>query len=178
MAVWSSGGLTVYHGTDVVSASLPNIVLGQPVNFGIRLNLCRPGTDFGQGFYTTTSLHQARQWANSKVRRVRRRTHTSGIVLQFDLDRDRLAALESLVFVRAIPDFWDFVTHCRSGGAVHGRRGATTKYDVVYGPVTIWPSLLLILDCDQISFHTQRAAGILPPPTVAAIASAAAGGFF
>jgi hypothetical protein len=177
MAVWSNGGLTVYHGTDVASANLSTPVLGQQVPFSAQLNRCRPATDFGLGFYTTTSLHQAQQWANSKVRRVRRRRRTAGLVLEFDLDRDRLAALESLVFVRAISDFWDFVAHCRLGGSVHGRRGGTAEYDVVYGLVTIWPSLLLILDCDQISFHSQRAVGILPRPTVAAIASTAHGLF-
>ena len=111
------------------------------------------------------------------MRRVRRKNKTLGLVLQFDLDRDWLAVLESLVFVRAIPDCWDFVTHCRFGGAVHSRRGATAEYDVVYGLVTIWPPLLLILDCDQISFHTQRVVGNLPRPTVAAIASATGGLF-
>jgi hypothetical protein len=175
MASWSNGRLTVYHGTDVVSANLP--VAGQQAPFSVQLSQCRPATDFGRGFYTTTSIHQARQWANSKVRRIRRRNRTAGLVLRFDLDRDRLAKLESLVFVRPIQDYWDFVTHCRSGGFVHGRRGSTREYDVVYGLVTMWPSLLLIQDCDQISFHTNIAVGILPNPTVAAIASATTGLF-
>lgn len=176
MTGWSNGDLTVYHGTDVFSANLSVPVTGR-VPFPVQLNRCRPATDFGRGFYTTSSLHQARQWANSKVRRVRRRNRTLGLVLRFDLDRDQLAALESLVFVRAIPDYWDFVAHCRSGGAVHGRRGPTGEYDVVYGLVTMWPSLLLIQDCDQLSFHTNSAVRILPDPTVAAMASAPTGLF-
>jgi hypothetical protein len=139
MASWSNGRLTVYHGTDAVSANLPVPVAGQQAPFSVQLSQCRPATDFGRGFYTTTSIHQARQWANSKVRRVRRRNRTAGLVLRFDLDRDRLAKLESLVFVRPIQDYWDFVTHCRSGGSVHGRRGSTREYDVVYGLVTMWP---------------------------------------
>jgi len=177
MASWSNGRLTVYHGTDAVSANLPVPVAGQQAPFSVQLSQCRPATDFGRGFYTPTSIHQARQWANSKVRRVRRRNRTAGLVLRFDLDRDRLAKLESLVFVRPIQDYWDFVTHCRSGGSVHGRRGSTREYDVVYGLVTMWPSLLLIQDCDQISFHSNSAVGILPNPTVAAIASATTGLF-
>jgi hypothetical protein len=177
MARWSNGSLAVYHGTDSVSANVAITAAGRPAPFSVQLSQCRPATDFGRGFYTTTSVHQAQQWANSKVRRVRRRNPTVGLVLKFDLDRDRLASLESLVFVRPIQDYWDFVTHCRSGGSVHGRVGSTGEYDVVYGLVTMWPSLLLIQDCDQISFHTNSAVGILPNPTVAAIASATNGLF-
>jgi len=176
---WSSGDLPIYHGTDTYSAGSGSVVRGQNVSFVVQLNRCRKATDFGQGFYAATSRHQAEQWANAKVRRVR--THhsaTKGLVLQFDLDRDQLAALQSLVFIRPISDFWDFVTHCRSGGPVHSRRGQTKEYDVVYGLVTIWPSLLLIQDCDQISFHTQRAVQILTrQPAAAAVASSASGLF-
>jgi hypothetical protein len=173
---WSGGDLSVYHGTDTVSANLLGAAQGRLVPFSVQLNRCRKVTDFGQGFYVTTSSHQAQQWANAKVRRVRR--GAKGLVLRFDLDRDQLAALQSLVFVRPISDFWDFVTHCRSGGNVHSRRGPTQEYDVVYGLVTIWPSLLLIQDCDQISFHTRRAVQVLPQwPTAEAVASSANGLF-
>jgi hypothetical protein len=50
--------------------------------------------------------------------------------------------------------------------------------DVVYGLVTIWPSRLLIQDCDQISFHTNRAARGLRKRRVAAMALQADGGLF
>jgi hypothetical protein len=185
MPVWSGGDLAVYHGTDTFSLGLAGLVQGQQVNFVVQLPLCRPATDFGRGFYTTTSQHQARQWANAKVRRVSRRNQTLGLVLKFNVDRDRLAALQSLVFVRAIQDFWDFVSHCRNGGLVHNRGGrrrsyrGNAGYDVVYGPVTIWPSLLLIQDCDQVSFHTNAAIGILSQtPQAADVAILANGGFF
>jgi hypothetical protein len=69
--------------------------------FVVNLSLCRPLTDFGQGFYTTTSLHQAREWANARVRRVLAPTqqHTA-VVIQFSLDRDWLARLDALAFAR------------------------------------------------------------------------------
>jgi hypothetical protein len=176
---WANGSLAVYHGTDTNSLPGPGpFQAGQKLSFVVNLALCRPATDFGQGFYTTTSLHQAREWANARVRRLPpMRMQPQAIVLQFDLDRDWLATLESLVFVRAIIDFWDFVAHCRAGRTVHHRQGGNVKYDVVYGLVTIWPQRLLIQDCDQISFHTPAAAGGLNQPSVAAVANTVDGLF-
>jgi hypothetical protein len=54
-------------------------------------------------FYTTTSLHQARQWANARIRRAAAAASpvsTLGLVLQFDLDRDWLATQETAKEVR------------------------------------------------------------------------------
>src|SRR5436305_603052 len=128
MPAWANGKLTVYHGTDTRSLAVgAGAAAGTTLTgFMVNLSMCRPATDVEQGFYTTTSLHQAREWANSRVRRRR----SQGIVLQFDLDRDWLAGLETLVFVRAIQDYWDFVTHCRSGLAVHARASSNSAYDV------------------------------------------------
>jgi hypothetical protein len=172
MPPWTSGNLIVYHGTDSHAlASYGTIARNAVLNrFTVNLPLCRPATDFGQGFYTTTSLHQAKEWANSKVRRVTAGGGTTaGVVLQFELDRTWLASQETLVFVRAINDYWDFVTHCRAGLPVHNRplpRSPNDPFDVVYGLVTIWPSRLLIQDCDQISFHTDRSVRGLQHPRV------------
>ena len=101
----------------------------------------------------------------------------TGLVLQFDLDRDWLASQEMLVFVREAPDFWDFVTHCRAGLTVHARAQPNVAYDVVFGLVTIWQQRLLIQNCDQISFHTTAAVGYLNQPVVADVASSADGLF-
>jgi hypothetical protein len=186
MPVWVNGNLVVYHGTDTLALTAygklkPEATIGR---FAVNLSLCRPATDFGRGFYTTTSLHQAKEWANARVRRVAVPAGSGpnvGLILQFDLNRDWLATQETLVFVRAIQHYWDFVTHCRAGLAVHNRslpRSPHDPYDVVYGLVTIWPSRLLIQDCDQISFHTDRAARGLRKPVVAAMALQADGGLF
>jgi hypothetical protein len=180
MPPWANGKLTVYHGTDTqtIAAHGPFRVGGRLGSFAADLIYCRPATDFGRGFYTTTSLHQAREWANARVRRLPANPmQPKGLVLQFDLDRDRLATQESLVFVRAISDYWDFVAHCRAGLAVHARARPKVAYDVVYGLVTIWPSRLLIQDCDQISFHTTVAVGRLNKPSVADIATTTDGLF-
>ena len=159
MPLWRNKDLVVYHGTD--NQSVPN-----PGTMTINLARCRPLTDFGQGFYCTTSLHQAEQWANTRVHRTRaaRRPAPIAIVLAFQLSRDWLASLETLAFVRPINDFWDLVEDCRNGFPPHQRPtpfGAC--YDIVFGPVTLWPQRLVIQDCDQISFHTQRAVRGLSP---------------
>ena len=186
MPVWVNGNLKVYHGTDTQALTAygelkPGVTIGR---FAVDLSICRAATDFGRCFYTTTSLHQAKEWANARIRRVAISAGSGlnvGLVLQFDLNRDWLATLETLVFVRATQDFWDFVAHCRAGLAVHNRslpRSPHDPYDVVYGLVTIWPSRLLIQDCDQISFHTDRAARGLREPQIAAMALQADGGLF
>jgi hypothetical protein len=154
---WTNPPLRVYHGTDSNSVGLVARGAGLPP-FAVNLALCRPFSDFGQGFYTTTRLHQARQWANMRVLRAPRQGNPFAVVIRFDLDRDWLASLESLAFVRPIRDFWRLVTDCRHGFPPHQRVAPhPTAYDAVYGPVTLWPQQLVIADCDQISFHTRRA---------------------
>jgi len=168
---WSNGPLTVYHGCDDQSAN--NIVKN-----GINLALCKVLTDFGQGFYTTTSLKQAKNWANQRCNRIKIRGGGTGsqatgrmsTEIQFDIDRDLIARQEILFFIieNSNSDYWDFVTHCRTVAPVqHKPTGG--KYDVVAGPVSLWPQRLIIKDCDQISFHTpnllrslQRVRNIIP----------------
>ncbi len=81
-------------------------------------------------------------------------------VITFEIDRDKLAGLQSLAFMRETTDFWDFVEHCRAGRySLHGRAGGI--YDVVYGLVTVWTQTLILADCDQVSFHTNSGIAIL-----------------
>lgn len=163
MPQWTNPRLTVYHGTDNRSAGLTGPArVNASVGFLPNLAFCRPFTDFGQGFYTTTNLHQARQWANT---RVLSRASAYAVVLRFDLDRDWLATLDALAFTRPTADFWALVTDCRQGFPPHQRPPPSPlPYDVVYGPVTLWPQILVIADCDQVSFHTQNAVAGLGQP--------------
>lgn len=180
--MWPSRLLTLFHGTD--DHSIAGASFGPPLapntslpRFAVSLSRCKPLTDFGQGFYTTTSFHQAREWANTRTRRLSRSGSAQAVVLRFVVDLDRLAALESLVFVRATPDYWSFVGACRGGTTPHGRSGPVQAFDAVFGPVTIWPQRLLISDCDQISFHTTNAVAILGHPVVHAIGQLPSGFF-
>jgi hypothetical protein len=38
------------------------------------------------------------------------------------------------------------------------------NYDVVFGPVSLGRQQFVIKDADQVSFHTEAALKILPPP--------------
>ena len=169
MPAWNNKDLVVYHGTDDISLRAQGVPLGATLQFTVNLALCRPFTDFGQGFYTTTSLHQARQWANTRVLRSIAPTGPAptAVVLSFQLSRDWLATLDALAFVRPTNDFWDLVQDCRNGFPPHQRlRSSSACYAVVYGPVTLWPQRLVIQDCDQVSFHSQAAVLGLRNPAV------------
>ena len=171
MPQWLNKDLYVYHGTDSNSAGGASITSGSSIPFVINLALCRPWTDFGQGFYVTTNQHQARQWANTRVDKLAAGLPPSSpapvaTVLQFRLERDGLANLDSLAFVLGTHDFWALVTDCRGRFPPHQRAGVQAEYDVVYGPVTLWPQILLIQDCDQISFHTSAGVARLLDPVL------------
>lgn len=98
---WGKGDLIVYHGTTDGHADLIR-------RNGVDPTTGRTITDFGRGFYTTTSFTQARDWANKKQER-----HGAGnaAVMQFTINRDWLSGLRSLVFVIEVgtAGYWDFV---------------------------------------------------------------------
>ena len=152
--VWTNQRLTLYHGT--LDIYVKSILKGVNVNRG-KLN-----TDFGRGFYTTTLLRQAESWARQLSQQ---HSGTKPAVIGFDVDRDHLAARESLWFVRGsfnADDFWSLVFHCRKGRKKHARKTNQGWYDVVIGPVAaFWRQRLIIGDVDQVSFHTNRAAKLL-----------------
>lgn len=187
--VWNNNVLMLYHGTDNYSVASTdhrdargdptelrltpnpnNIYIGPNVDFGAQ-NV-RSGTEFGPGFYTTTSAHQARQWANQRVRRINapRQPPEIAVLLRFQIDREAFQQLkpEMISFVRDDPVFWDFVVYARKHGRRSHLRPADPNrvhfpemYEVVHGPVTIWQQTLVIKDCDQVSFHSLRAVGAL-----------------
>jgi Protein of unknown function (DUF3990) len=179
---WSNRDINLFHGTNTHALSLTSPALYQRLSgFSINLSQCRPLTDFGRGFYTTTNDHQARQWANDSARRLASRSPSiasHAIVLVFSLKRDWLAGLEALCFVRPTQDYFDLVADCRSGFPPHQRNPAPNRhYDVVYGPVSLGFQRLVIHDCDQISFHDQIVANGLPTPILHDVGTGAGGLF-
>lgn len=151
---WTNQHLVVYHGTlDTHVGS----ILG-----GINLAHSRVHTDFGRGFYTTTVERQARAWAWSLAQRS---PGTAPAVVRFAVDRDQLAALECVCFVRGsfdADDFWGLVYRCRTLGQHHARVMNAGWYDMVVGPVAAsWRQRLMIYDADQIGFCTPRAISLL-----------------
>jgi hypothetical protein len=181
MPRWSNGPLTVFHGTDsdALAGYGPLALHTALSGFTISIARCRRKTDFGQGFYLTTYDHQARQWANVRVRKgyASRGVVSHGVVLSFTIDRDLLASADVLAFVVATPDYWDLVHDCRIGFTPHARPGAKRAYDVVYGPVSLWRQELTIHDCDQISIHDPTLAGNMPAPVIYQIATTPSGLF-
>lgn len=151
---WANPLLALYHGT--VDTYVESILSGIQVSKGL------PYTDFGRGFYTTTVERQALSWAWQLSQR---RPGTHPAVIRFDVDRDSLASLECLWFVRGsfdADDFWSLIFHCRRGGTGHKRSVTQQWYDVAIGPVAAsWRQRLTIYDADQISFHTDRASNLL-----------------
>ena len=160
---WTNAPIDLYHGTI---RQWESAILA-----GVHVAAGRTALDFGQGFYTTTLLTQAQSWAwlassKSKVKGVA----SNPVVLRFTVSRDALAGLDSVWFVRGATDaddYWSLVTHCRSGGAAHGRSVPVAHarpgwYDVAIGPVAAsWKQRLCFLDGDQMSFHSQTAADVL-----------------
>jgi len=122
---WNNPRITLYHGTVRPFAH-------RILEDGVDVFTGRAEVDFGQGFYTTTSLEQAETWARLKSQR----TNELPAIVRLRLDRLELRNLRSLVFVHVDEysgDYWSFVEHCRRGNQMPP---VTSEHDdVVYGPV-------------------------------------------
>lgn len=134
----------------------------------------RGKTDFGKGFYTTTSREQAEKWAQIKRDRMSDEAHA--IVSVFELDDAVLnnPAYHTRHFDGATAEWLDFVVGNRRGEVHH-------NFDLIMGPVAndkLYATITLyengILDAnaaieqlnthqlfDQLSFHTAKACKLL-----------------
>ncbi len=136
----------------------------------------RPKTDFGKGFYTTTSREQAEKWAQIKKNREGNNENVRAVVSVFEFDEKLLDSTQynTRHFNGATVEWLDFVVSNRKGGTSH-------DYDIIMGPVAndkLYATISLyetgVLDAstaieqlkthqlfDQLSFHTARACGFL-----------------
>lgn len=134
----------------------------------------RGKTDFGKGFYTTTSREQAEKWAQIKRDRMGDEAHA--IVSVFELDDAVLnnPAYHTRHFDGATAEWLNFVVGNRRGEVHH-------NFDLIMGPVAndkLYATITLyengILDAnaaieqlnthqlfDQLSFHTTKACKLL-----------------
>ena len=148
--------MKLYHGSHVEVRN-PKI-----------LTASRTG-DFGNGFYTTSSLEQARRWA---VIRARQTNSASGIVTVFEAPDSLFENPELAVktFLRADHRWLDFVMANRTDPAFAHR------FDLVRGPVaddrvyvclnalengtadraTVIRRLKTFVLADQVLFHTAK----------------------
>lgn len=122
--------------------------------------------DYGNGFYTTTSEKQAKDW----VRRKLNEKAGNGYVNVYEWDEESSAGLQILRFETPSEDWLDFVMNNRT------IIGYQHPYDIVYGPVAndrVYAAFALyeqhFIDkvglikelrtyklIDQLLFHTER----------------------
>ena len=106
--------ITLYHGSNVEVRS-PRIVASNRT------------LDFGAGFYTTTNLVQAIDFARRVTNNRRNGTATVSV---FEIDEDFAFALCDTLRFSGVDDAWlDFVADHRMG------LYCGPKYDLVFGPV-------------------------------------------
>ena len=134
----------------------------------------RANTDFGKGFYTTTSREQAEKWA--RIKRDREGGNARAVVSVFEIDDDILngRSFNTMHFDGATKEWLDFVVGNRRGNTKHG-------FDLIMGPVAndkLYVTISLyengVLDAesaiiqlnthrlfDQLSFHSAKACKLL-----------------
>ena len=108
--------LTLYHGT---SLSVPNPIA----------KIGRKNLDFGQGFYATKILEQAKSWAMIIAERKGRNVKPFVNIYEFDIDKAQLYGVRFKVFETYDIEWLDYVVACRKG------LGVSTDYDIVEGGV-------------------------------------------
>ncbi|WP_415020868.1 DUF3990 domain-containing protein [Aestuariivirga sp.] len=160
----------MYHGSVYSHFQQYKLSPGHSIpSFGVDLSRCRPRTDFGRGFYLTTSLEQAEKWAN--IKSLRSRSADQPLILEFNIDLEVFCKLDYLWFVRASDEFNAFVRRCRRHDTWHKVSRTDDPYDVVLGPLSKFPGHTVYDGCDQFSLHTQRAIGLMPKPMVRSVMS-------
>jgi len=105
--------MVIYHGgTQIITQPLAKIG--------------RSDLDFGQGFYTTEILDQARKWAD----RMSRQRHEAAVINIYEFDRG-IARLQYryLRFTGYDIQWLDFIAECRTGGT------PWKEYDCIEGGI-------------------------------------------
>lgn len=82
--------------------------------------------DYGDGFYTTTSKKQAKEWVE---RRMLEKHSTCGHINVYKFDDKMLPELNCLIFPEPNEEWAEFVMANRT------KYNFTHDYDIVYGPV-------------------------------------------
>jgi hypothetical protein len=168
---WQNDDLILFHGcTDLsLRPQNPRGIMVGTLPHGVDHRVGAKKRDFGPGFYATTWLRQAKNWANLRRNKVsRRHPDAVAIVLRFAMNRDDLAALEDLVFITDNDrGYFPFVGYCRARGAPHAPAGIRQQpYDIVYGPVSLIGQSHTIDKGDQVCFHTALATSKIPVVTI------------
>lgn len=156
-----NGNMNLFHGSNIL-VQTPQIIMSEKT------------LDFGIGFYTTSSLEQAKKWAVNKTKREKQGTATVSV---FSIDDDFLANpyLNVLNFQKADEKWLDFIMANRTN------LDFNHSYDIVKGAVandrvyaslnafengfmdksTLLKELKTWVYVDQILFHTEKSIKLL-----------------
>ena len=117
--------MILYHGS--------NVIVEEP-----RIVRSNRGLDFGAGFYTTSDFQQAKRWAVSKTRRLKR---GDPIISVYEFDEDLCRSkLNYKAFQGPDEEWLSFVAANRKG------EYAGVQYDVVTGPVANDRTIIVVND--------------------------------
>lgn len=134
--------MKLYHGSNVEVVS-PKIIVSNRT------------LDFGAGFYTTSSLEQAKRWAYLQAIR---RKEGKPIVTTYEFNEQLVGEeIKILHFESAGKEWLNFVTENRKG--IY--RGE--KYDIVIGPVANDNTMPVISDYMSGSISEETALTLLMP---------------
>lgn len=123
--------------------------------------------DYGEGFYTTTSEKQSKEWVE---RRMFEKQSSYGCINVYEFDDKKIREFKSLIFSGPDEEWAEFVMSNRT------KKGFIHDYDIVYGPVAndrvylqfgLYESGAISIDTliselktyklvDQYLFHTQK----------------------
>ncbi len=153
--------MNLFHGSNILVQN-PQIIISEKT------------LDFGTGFYTTSSLEQAKKWAINKTKREKQGTATVSV---FSVEDDFLANpnLNVLNFQKADEKWLDFIMSNRTN------LDFNHSYDIVKGAVandrvyaslnafengfmdkkTLLKELKTWVFVDQILFHTEKSIKLL-----------------
>ena len=153
--------MKLYHG-GLVEIQVPRIIVGDHIG------------DFGVGFYTTTSLQQARRFVKTKCDREKK---TCGVVSIFDVRDDylQLPVFRVRVFKKADEDWARFVEANRRNPIYEHDIDlifGTVANDQVYASFALFDSNLIDFAelinrlkvrklTDQVLFHTEKSLSLL-----------------
>ncbi len=152
--------MKLYHGSTV-SVKRPNIRKG------------RKATDFGKGFYTTTSFEQARKWALLKKNREQ---SEKAVVSVYEVPDNILDGEYSVrQFTGATKEWLEFVVGNRRGketGSVYDLIMGPVANDQLYATIRLYEQGVVTAEAaiemlkahklfDQLSFHTMTVASLL-----------------
>lgn len=134
--------ITLYHGS-YMAITTPFVHIG------------RKNVDFGQGFYLTKLLDQAKSWASTVAERKGR--NVVGIVSTYHIDVDKVIkqGYRVKVFEQYNLEWLDYVVDCRKGGEKQA------MYDLVEGGVANDNVIDTVEDYENGTITAEQALGQL-----------------